>query len=383
MLKWGYVPDDFGEGILIPLMKDKNGDASSFDNFRGITISCAISKLFEYAVIVKYSALFVTDNLQFGFKNGIGCNDALFTVKSTIDYFLNSGATVTVTALDISKAFDRISYYALFSKLMKRQFPKPLIKVLLSWYTMCSVKVKWDGMFSEEFQPSAGVRQGGVLSPMLFAIYMEDIFSLLRSRNKGCFIGNVFLGCFLYADDILLISQSVSCMQDMLNICHEFFKSIDLEISSTKSSALRIGRRCSIKCSNLLIGGQIIPWVDQLKYLGITMMKGLTVKRSFCLSKIKLYKCFNAIYSKASYASEEVVVNLFKSYCLPIMTYACEAVYPSKKDIKSMNRIIDVIFYHIFHTYDCDMIYVLRDFCGLGDVDTLLNARRMNFTARF
>jgi len=209
---------------------------------------------------------------------------------------------------------------------------------------MCSVKVKWDGMFSEEFQPSAGVRQGGVLSPMLFAIYMEDIFYLLRSRNKGCFIGNVFLGCFLYADDILLISQSVSCMQDMLNICHEFLKSIDLEISSTKSSALRIGRRCSIKCSNLLIGGQTIPWVDQLKYLGITMMKGLTVKRSFCLSKIKLYKCFNAIYSKALYASEEVVVNLFKSYCLPIMTYACEAVYPSKKDIKSMNRIIDVIF---------------------------------------
>ena len=58
-------------------------------------------------------------------------------------------------------------------------------------------------------------------------------------------------------------------------------------------------------------------------------------------------------------------------------------MYPSKKDIKSMNRIIDVIFYRIFHTYDSDLIYVLRDFCGLCDVDTLLNARRMNFTARF
>src|SRR4029077_18258716 len=101
MLKWGHVPDDFGDEILIPLMKNKNRDASSFDNFRGITIRCAISKLFEYAVIVKYSALFVTDNLQFGFKNDIGCNDALFTVKSTIDYFISSGATVTVTALNI------------------------------------------------------------------------------------------------------------------------------------------------------------------------------------------------------------------------------------------------------------------------------------------
>ena len=102
MLKWGYVPDDFGDGILIPLLKDKNGDAGNFDDYRGITVSCAISKLFEYAVIVKYSALFVTDNLQFGFKSGIGCNEALFTVKSILDYFINRGATMTVTALDIS-----------------------------------------------------------------------------------------------------------------------------------------------------------------------------------------------------------------------------------------------------------------------------------------
>ena len=103
-------------------------------------------------------------------------------------------------------------------------------------------------MISDKFQPSAGVRQGGVLSPLLFAIYMEDIVSLLRSSNKGCFIGKTFVGCFLYADDILLISQSVSCMQDMLNICNEFFKSIDLEISTAKSSALRIGRHYGIKC---------------------------------------------------------------------------------------------------------------------------------------
>ena len=54
----------------------------------------------------------------------------------------------------------------------------------------------------------AGVRQGGVLSPLLFAIYIEDIVNELRSKKKGCFINGVYLGCFLFADDILLISHT-------------------------------------------------------------------------------------------------------------------------------------------------------------------------------
>ena len=71
------------------------------------------------------------------------------------------GPTVTVSVLDISKAFDRISYYAQLSKLMKRKFPKQLISVLLPWYTKCFVNVKWKDKLSDVFRTHAGVRQGG------------------------------------------------------------------------------------------------------------------------------------------------------------------------------------------------------------------------------
>src|SRR2546425_471345 len=81
---YGVVPDEFGKGLIIPLLKDTNSDASVCDNYRGISLSSAISKLFEYALLSKYSSGLTTDSLQFGFKNGVGCSDALFTVKSTV-----------------------------------------------------------------------------------------------------------------------------------------------------------------------------------------------------------------------------------------------------------------------------------------------------------
>src|SRR2546425_349315 len=151
--------------------------------------------------------------------------------KSVVNHFTKNGCTVTISALDISKAFDRISHYALFSKLMLRKFPRQVINVLISWYTKCFVKVKWKDQFSDCFQVNAGVRQGGILSPLLFAIYIEDIVKVLKQQKKGCTIGDVYLGCILYADDILLLSHSVTCMQSMLDLCTAVSKSIDLKFN--------------------------------------------------------------------------------------------------------------------------------------------------------
>src|SRR2546425_1777246 len=99
MLKYGCVPKDFGKGILIPLSKDSNGDTSLCDNYRGITLSSAISKLFEYVILGKYWSHLHTDGLQFVFQKGVGCSDAL---KSVVNQFAKNGCNVFVSALDIS-----------------------------------------------------------------------------------------------------------------------------------------------------------------------------------------------------------------------------------------------------------------------------------------
>ena len=165
MLLSGFVPEEFGTGLMIPILKESNADAAVCDNYRGVTISCVVSKLFENALLGKFGSFLSTDNLQFGFKKGVGCSDALHTVRSVVNHFTKNGCTVTVSALDISKAFDRVSHFALLSKMIAHNFPKQLIGVLLSWYTKCSVKVKWKDVISDSFQVHAGVRQGEFLAP--------------------------------------------------------------------------------------------------------------------------------------------------------------------------------------------------------------------------
>ena len=92
---------------------------------------------------MKSENLFACSDLQFGLKAGVRCQDALFTVKSAVEYFSKRGYAVNVAALDISKAFDRISHYLLFSKLMNRKFPRSLIAVLINWFFECQSCVRW------------------------------------------------------------------------------------------------------------------------------------------------------------------------------------------------------------------------------------------------
>jgi len=86
-----------------------------------------------------------------------------------------AGCTVTVCALDISKAFDKVDNYALLQVVMDKSLPRNFIgrPILLNWLTKCFACVRWGGAFSYWFPISAGVRQGGVLSPVLFAFYTD------------------------------------------------------------------------------------------------------------------------------------------------------------------------------------------------------------------
>ena len=104
---------------------------------------------------------------------------------------------------------------------MKRKAPKCLIQILLSWCGKCMHAVRWKvPCLSAFFFATSGVCQGGVvLSPFLFAIYLDDLAVTLRASGNRCHIAGIFLDCILYADDIiLLISSSYTNLQKMLNI---------------------------------------------------------------------------------------------------------------------------------------------------------------------
>ena len=123
MLQPGYVPDNFGRVIIISVIKDKCGDASSSSNYRGITLSSNTSKLFEMCLLDLFGKYLTSLDLQFGFKKGVGCRDAIYALQSVVDFYTKHGSTVNLCLLDISKAFDKVNHYGLYIKLMKRNLP--------------------------------------------------------------------------------------------------------------------------------------------------------------------------------------------------------------------------------------------------------------------
>jgi hypothetical protein len=91
LLKHEYVPSQFGLGIVIPLLKDRNGNVCSSENYRGITVSPVISKIFELCLLQKFGSFFETHDLQLGFKKNVGCGPAIFTVQQLVKYFTSRG----------------------------------------------------------------------------------------------------------------------------------------------------------------------------------------------------------------------------------------------------------------------------------------------------
>jgi len=104
--------------------------AMRVDDFRGISISPVISKLFEMAILDRFSVYSITSDDQFGFKKNLSCRHAIYCVRNVIERFVNNGSTVSVCTVDLSMAFDRMNHYALFIKLMERKLPCELLTIL-------------------------------------------------------------------------------------------------------------------------------------------------------------------------------------------------------------------------------------------------------------
>ena len=215
----------------------------------------------------------------------------------------------------------------LFSKLIDRKVPICLLKVLTSWYSKCNAMVRWGSSLSRSFAVKAGVRQGCVLSPYLFAVYIDHLICALENSGHGRVIHGVYLGCIVYADDILFTSHSWSSMQSMLDNCSIEIAKLHLKFKSKKSVTFRIGARYNFDCAPLILDGSVLSVVAVVRYLGIFIKSGRKMVCSFEHIRLKFYSTFNAIYRRSkSSDSELVTVELIRSFCLPLITYGLEAL---------------------------------------------------------
>jgi len=348
MLTCGKVPELFCNGVTIPVPKNKYGDLTDSKNYRGITLSPVISKVFEMCLLALYREFLFSHDLQMGFKKNMSCSHSIFVMRKIIDHFVSNGSTINVCSMDVSKAFDKVNHAALFLKLMKRRVPLSFLNVLVDWYSRCITVVKWSGFVSGCFSQPCGVRQGGVLSPVLFAVYIDDLIHKLVDANLGCYMGGISIPCLLYADDIVLLSGSLQKLQIMLNICNTELTYLDLQFNALKCHVVRIGNNYGNMCQNVCIGNQPIVFNDSITYLGTLIKAGRIWRTDSSPRRRQCFRAFNSIYCKNQYLSEPAMHQLVESFCKPVLLYNLIAVNISKTECARIVNAWNVIMYKIY-----------------------------------
>ena len=174
----------------------------------------------------------------------------------------------------------------------------------------------------------------------------------------------------MYADDIVLLSLSVTVLQELLHVCEEVLKNLNLFINPKKSVCMRIGPCFNMSCCNIVSSnGSALQWVDFIRYLGIYIVNARKFKCRYDHTTASFYRAFNAVFGKIGRpSSEEVVLQLINSKYMLCLLYAREACPINKTQEKSLEFTINRVLMKIFRTVSLDVIRDCRLWFGIQGV---------------
>jgi hypothetical protein len=244
-------------------------------------------------------------------------------LKEAIAYYVSSGSTVFCTFLDASKAFDRVQYCKLFRQLVDRDVPPVWLRLLANMYTNHSTQIAWNGICSTSFLVKNGVKQGGILSPVLFCVYLDGLLKLLEFSGVGCFIGRCFVGALAYADDIVLLAPTAGALRTMLSICDEYADDFDVIFNARKSRWLLMGRSAMTGPEPMFyINGKSIERVGEWLHLGHLITDDCNDDGDILFRNRTLCRQINDVLCYFKNRGSLITQKLLKSFCMSL--YGCE-----------------------------------------------------------
>ena len=381
LMNHGYVPHEFLCGTITPIIKDRNGDSSSPSNYRAVTLGVIFAQFFENLLLGKFERFLLCDDLQFGFKSKHSTAHAIYVLKMCIEYFQEHGSRTYVTFLDCTKAFDKVSHYGLFIKLMKRNVPLSFLRILVYWYLNMKSRCRWNGVLGEYFDVITGVKQGGVFSPRLFTVYVDDLILKLRERGIGCHILGLFVACIFFADDLCLITPTREAMQQLLELCREYCDDFNLSFNAKKSKTLVFGNHRS-DLKPLTLNGSEIDIVTEWRYLGTTLISGKSLSFS-ARSELRSFYCgVNSLFSPRQKPNEVVLMKLLYTVCVPTITYASEIKQFTNSDMRSCHVALNDAIRRIFGYNRWESIRHLRQSMGYHDLYHIFSNRSRQFDTK-
>ena len=172
--------------------------------------------------------------------------------------------------------------------------------------------------------------------------------------------------------------------KSLLTVCETELRKLDLSINTKKSVCTRIGPQSCIECCKILTAdGKCLEWVNNLRYFGIFILRAKSFRCCFANAKKSFYRAFNALYGKLARASEEVVLSLIKSKCLPCLLYGLDACPVNKTEARSLDFSVTRILMKIFHTTNNDVISECQSFFRFLPIHILVRERKVKFLQKY
>ena len=255
--------------------------------------------------------------------------------KEVCSYYKAPNTDVYVCLLDASKAFDRVHYGKLFKLLSKRKIPVQVRRLLLDMYTRQKMQTVWNGSLSDSFTVENGVKQGGILSPILFCIYIDELLNRINDSGLGCHIGHLSYSGLGYADDVTTLTPSVTALQSLLKICEDFGNDYNVMFNCKKTICMRVGSGGEPPERAVTLNGNKLTWSKKVKHLGnivthdLKDLDDINFKKGVFVGQVNKLKC------KFCTVHNTLRGLLLQTYCCS--WYGCQTWDLASGSVKCMN----------------------------------------------
>ena len=315
--------------VITPIFK--SGSKMEPNNYRGISLLSCLGKLFcailnhrllQYALDKK-----ILKSEQLGFLQGNRTSDAHIILNTLIQsYCHKEGKKIFACFVDFRKAFDTVPRDILFSKLLGHGVTGKFFNILKTFYTNDTCCVKAGNKITTTFPTNQGVKQGCILSPLLFNIFLSDIVSYfnkeectpLQFRN-----GNA-ISSLIWADDIVLLSESEKGLQNMLQNLSNYVEENRMKINSTKTKCLIFNKTGRFLRRSFRVGNEIIYTTNTYKYLGFIMTPSGEINTGLKDLKDRALRAYYSLKFKMGryfMLCPSTTLHLFDTLVKPILLY--------------------------------------------------------------
>ena len=313
-----FIPSNLLKGEISPIVKDKKGNKNDSANYRPIMQSSNLLKIFETHVLNILEDKLCFDSKQFGFTKNTSTTDACFLLKETVHRYISKKSTVFANFIDLSKAFDLVNHKKLINILLDKGVPIDIIKLIKMYLENQSACVVWNGKKSNFVNVGIGVRQGGILSPLLFKVYIDGIIRSITKLGIGCKLGFSTVNIICYADDVVLLATSLEDLNTLYSTFNFLISNLNLKININKSKVMLFYMKNSREIrSHIDLNNGCFEVVKQYLYLGNMISHNLD---DMCDVKFKLntfYSSFHSTIRSFNGVNLDTMIHLFNAYCAP------------------------------------------------------------------